>query len=44
MDSLIGDLVDIVGKNGVLLLNIGPNLNGTTLSQTEKYCSASANG
>ncbi len=35
-DSIIGDLVDIVSKNGALLLNVGPAPDGTIPEQDEK--------
>ncbi|MGA2326749.1 MAG: alpha-L-fucosidase [Bryobacteraceae bacterium] len=35
-DSLVDDLVDIVSKNGCLLLNIGPKSDGTIPEQAEK--------
>lgn len=36
VSSIIGDLVDIVSKNGALLLNIGPRPDGTIPEQEEK--------
>jgi alpha-L-fucosidase len=35
-DSIVDDLVDIVSKNGALLLNVGPSADGTIPEQAEK--------
>jgi alpha-L-fucosidase len=35
-DSIIDDLVDIVSKNGALLLNVGPRADGTIPEQAER--------
>ncbi len=35
-DSLVDDLVDIVSKNGCLLLNVGPKADGTIPAQAEQ--------